>query len=173
VVLEVLGTVAFQNAAHIGFARWDMQAKRRSREWWDRFFLGMAQYVASASKDPSTKTGAVVVDGNDRVVSCGYNGFPCGIEDDPSDLANREMKYKKIIHSEVNAILFAKQDLTHHTLYVWPFQPCSRCATLVIQSGIIRVVAPVLPPELKERWGDDVSLAKGMFEEASVQLKLY
>ena len=35
---------------------------------WDKWFLGLAQYVSTASKDPSTKVGAVIVDADRRVV---------------------------------------------------------------------------------------------------------
>ena len=34
-------------------------------------------------------------------------------------------------------------------LYTWPFQPCSRCAGLIIQSGITRVVSVV---HSEDRW---------------------
>ena len=37
-------------------------------EKWDNYFLGLARYVSSASKDPSTQTGAVIVR-PDRTVS--------------------------------------------------------------------------------------------------------
>ncbi|NCA14162.1 MAG: hypothetical protein EBS89_08535, partial [Proteobacteria bacterium] len=76
---------------------------------WDRWFLGLAHYVSTASKDPSTKVGAVIVDAERRVVSVGYNGLPRGVEDSEERLHNREVKYKMIIHAERNAILFAQR----------------------------------------------------------------
>ena len=56
--------------------------REAKEEKWDRWFLGLAQYVSTASKDPSTKVGAVVVAADDRrKVAWGYNGFPPGIKD--------------------------------------------------------------------------------------------
>ena len=107
-------------------------------ETWDKRFLSLAQHIANWSKDPSTKVGAVIVDQNRRIVSTGYNGYPKGV-DDTIDTDEREIKYKKVIHAEKNAILFAKQDLTGCTLYV-THHPCSQCAGYILQAGISRVV---------------------------------
>jgi len=111
-------------------------------EKWIKRFLGLAQQVATWSKDPSTKTGAVIISPNNMIVSLGYNGFPQGVKDDPAEYAKREIKYEKIIHAEVNAILAAQRPLDDHVLFCYPLMPCSRCATLVIQSGIRTVVFP-------------------------------
>lgn len=145
----------------------------RGQEWWDKWFLGMAEYVASASKDPGTKTGAVIVDQHRRVVSVGYNGFPRGVDDDPARYADRAIKYMIVVHCERNAILFANKPVAGCTLYTWPFQSCSVCAAMVIQSGITRCVAPTTPPELEDRWGADTELARRIFGEAGVSLVTY
>lgn len=130
----------------------------------------MARLVSTWSKDPSTKVGAVIVDGDRRVVSVGYNGFAKGVGDDEERYENRETKYALVVHAEKNAILFARRDLTGCTLYTYPFPPCSQCAAFVIQSGITRCVAPGLSPELEERWGKSVGLARQIFKEAGVEL---
>ena len=49
---------------------------------WDKFFLGMAHYVSTASKD-KTKCGCVIVDKDRRVVSVGFNGFARCVSDAP------------------------------------------------------------------------------------------
>src|SRR5690242_18395881 len=102
-------------------------------EKWDRRFLDLAKFVAQWSKDPSTKTGAVITRGRE-VVSVGYNGFPRDVEDAPERYNDRELKYKLIVHCERNALLFAKQDLSGCTLYTYPFMSCTPCAGMVIQS---------------------------------------
>jgi dCMP deaminase len=145
---------------------------KRDQDWWDHWFLGMAEYTSTASKDPSTKTGAVIVDPDRRIVSLGYNGLPMGIEDTAERLNNRELKYQMIVHCERNAIIFAQRSVEYCTLYTWPFLSCSVCAAMVIQAGIIRCVAPKLPEHLKERWGDALDLSMSMFEEADVEVKL-
>jgi dCMP deaminase len=108
---------------------------------WDQRFLDMACLVGSWSKDPSTKTGAVIVDVQKRVVSVGYNGFPAQVVDD-ARLDCRELTYEIIIHAEVNALMFAQRPVIGCTLYTSPFMSCSRCAALLIQAGITRHVAP-------------------------------
>lgn len=139
---------------------------------WDVRFLEMAKLVASWSKDPSTKTGAVIVDKNKRVVSVGYNGLPSKVQDTSEILENRDVKYSTIIHCEINAILFAKQDLTGCTLYTYPFQSCSNCASHVIQVGITRHVFPKIDKhsELFLRWKEKFELSNKLFFEAGVEL---
>lgn len=134
---------------------------------WDEWFLGLARYISTASKDPSTKVGAVVVDQDRRIVSAGYNGLPRGVEDTEDRLANREVKYKLILHAERNALLFAKQSLKGCCIYVWPMMPCGACASMIIQTGITRVVSPVND---NPRWVDDLSLSRQLFAEAGVKL---
>lgn len=137
---------------------------------WDDRFLKLAEHVSTWSKDPSTKVGACIVNKNNRVVSHGYNGFPKGVDDSPEYLNDREQKLQRTIHAEPNAILFAQRDLTDHILYVYPFQPCANCTTLIIQSGIKKVVAPEASEELKERWADSMAAAEAMFDEAGIEL---
>lgn len=141
---------------------------------WDRRFLEMAKLVASWSKDPSTKTGAVVVGPDRDVISVGYNGFARGVDDSPERYNNRELKYKLVVHCERNAIIFADRwRLKGATLYTWPFMSCSVCANMVIQSGITRCVAPLLPDSLKERWGEELRLAQQQFKERGIPLTSY
>ena len=137
---------------------------------WDERFLELAEHIASWSKDKSTKVGAVIIDDKNRIISLGYNGFPREISDCDELLNNREQKYQRIIHAEENAILFAKQDLTDCSLYVFPFQPCNMCSRIIIQSGIKRVVAPDASEELKERWKESMEISEEMFEQAGVEL---
>jgi len=139
---------------------------------WDLRFLGLAKHVASWSKDPSTKVGAVIVDQDRRVVSLGFNGFPRGVEDDHERYADRETKLRMVVHAEKNAILFALQPLAGCVLYTWPFAPCAQCAAMVIQVGIIGVVAPEASGELLRRWGADLTTATMMYREAGVRLEL-
>jgi len=134
---------------------------------WDLRFLELAKLVAQWSKDPSTRTGAVIVDAKNRVVSVGYNGLPQGVEDSPERLNNRELKYRVIIHCERNAIIFAHRYLTGCTLYSWPFMSCSTCASMVIQAGITRCVAPVSD---NPRWQESFRETEQLFKEAGVEL---
>ena len=133
---------------------------------WDMRFIDLAATVAQWSKDPSTKVGAVIVDDKKRVVSLGFNGFPRGANDSVLVHISREVKLKQIIHAEMNAILFAKQDLTGHTIYVSPMAPCAQCASAIIQSGISRVVSLPINPESK--WCDELKMARANLNAAGV-----
>lgn len=137
---------------------------------WDKYFLELAEQVKSRSKDPSTQTGAIIVRPDNTIVSTGYNGFPKRIADLPSLLNNREEKYKRIVHCEMNAILQSKESLEGCTLYTVPFISCSNCAKHVITVGIKRCVAPKIPPHLEERWGGDLELTRSLFKEAGIEL---
>lgn len=136
---------------------------------WDARFLNLAEFISQWSKDPSTKTGAVIVDKNRRIVSVGYNGFAKGVNDLSERLEDRNVKYKMIVHCELNAILFAKGSLEGCTLYTWPFMSCASCASTIIQVGIKKCVAPKSD---NIRWMNDFELSKKMFEESGVELTL-
>lgn len=136
---------------------------------WDTRFLDIAKSVSQWSKDPSTKVGAVIVNPRREIVSTGYNGFPRGIMDSFDRLSKREIKYEMIIHAEINAILFSHENLSGYTLYTYPFQPCSRCASVIIQSGINRIVTYECD---SDRWKESFSLARDMFEEAGLEIVL-
>ena len=137
---------------------------------WDSRFLDLAKFVSSWSKDPSTKVGAVITDFDNRIVSIGYNGFPKNVIDDPNMLNDRQTKYNIIVHGEMNAILFANKSLEFCTLYTYPFIPCPRCSSMIIQSGIVRVVSY---KNTVDRWEKDFELSRWLFDQANIELIEY
>lgn len=148
---------------------------RTDQAYWDRFYMGMAQYVASKSKDPSTKVGAVLTKDN-RLISAGYNGFARQIEDTHERLHNRDLKYMLTIHAEENAEKFARESLEGATLYTWPFMTCTRCASRMAQAGVVRHVAPhvsVMPVDVQDRWKVDLELAEGIHAETGIQVDFF
>jgi dCMP deaminase len=135
---------------------------------WDHRFLDLAKYISNWSKDPSTKVGAVVAHPKThRVISVGFNGFPAGVKDTVDRLEDRSVKYEMIAHAEQNALLFAGHQAEGGTIYVSSLAPCARCAVIIIQSGIKRVVS-CAPDFNHDRWGDQAKLAKAMFDEAKL-----
>ena len=141
---------------------------------WDIRFLKLAKEISTWSKDPSSKIGAVVVNDDRRILATGYNGFPRGIEDSDERLNDREEKYPRIIHAELNALmnaLYSGVSVKGATLYVYGLPICSDCTKSVIQSGIKRVVLspPYLAPEKwRESWE---KLSEPMFKEAGVKIR--
>ena len=135
---------------------------------WEQRFLALAEEVASWSKDPSTKCGAVIYDAHNRVISLGFNGFARGVDDSPERLANRETKLNCTIHAEENALLDARRDLwSIRAKIVVNAHPCSRCAAKICQSGI-KEVAFKPNQQFEARWADDIILAREQFAEAGV-----
>jgi len=137
---------------------------------WDQRFLVIASHFAGWSKDPSTKVGAVAVRSR-RILAQGYNGLPAGVSDTESRLMDRTTRLAMTVHAETNCICHAAQNgvsLIGATMYVWPLMTCSNCASMLIQSGIIKVVVPnFVEPQ---RWQDSFDLARTMFIEAGVSV---
>ena len=137
---------------------------------WDRRFMGLAAHIASWSKDPSTQVGAVLVDPrNRRIVATGFNGFPAGVEDRADRLENRAVKYEMVVHAEQNTLMFAGTQAQGCTIYVTPLPPCARCAALLIQAGIRRIVCP-RPEGSPEKWAEQGLIAEEMFGEADIEI---
>lgn len=138
---------------------------------WDRRFLQMAQYIATWSKDPSTKLGCVIVGPDREIRSTGFNGFPRGVEDRVDRLKTREVKYKLICHAEENTILHAARigvSLKGCTSYC-KWSPCSRCARCIINAGVSEVVFS--DAAVPERWKEDFDLALEILSEAGVETR--
>ena len=137
---------------------------------WDFRFLALAEHISDWSKDPSTQVGAVITHTRSkRVVSMGFNGLPAGVEDTEERLDDRETKYEMVVHAEQNALMFAGDRAEGCTLYVHPLPPCARCAVLIIQSGIVRVVCDQ-PDFEHERWGEQAKIADAMLREAGLEV---
>lgn len=145
----------------------------------DRCFLKIAEEVSLKSKDPSTKVGVVVVDRHNKIVSVGYNKFPDGVIESEERLNNRELKYKLIVHAEVNAILSAGKKAKGSTLYIFPgfggACMCTGCCKTAIQAGIKRVVGLLRPidKERLERWREELEISDVMCKEAGIEVQTY
>jgi dCMP deaminase len=140
-----------------------------SSDKWDDRYMDMAKLVATWSKDPSSKIGAVAVNEKGQILTTGYNGFPRGIADDDR-LNDRPVKYKYIVHAEQNAIYNATYNgvsLHGSTMYVAGLPCCSDCAKGIIQVGVRRVVMNGDPTN--ERWEESTKLTLDMFKESGVE----
>jgi dCMP deaminase len=140
---------------------------------WDIRFLQLAKLVSTWSKDPSTRTGGVIVDSQKRIVSVGFNGFPAGMPDIQKYYDDREEKYSRIIHCEMNAVLFADKPLNNCILYTFPFLSCDRCFVHCFQKGITRFVAPKATPDQLSRWGKSFDKVEKYAKECGVSIDYY
>lgn len=140
---------------------------------WDIRFMRLAQEVSTWSKDPSTQVGAVLVSPDRSDIVLGYNGFPRRMSDAPELYNNREQKYGRIIHGEMNAVLMARRPVAGYTLYTWPMLSCDRCAVHMVQAGIARAVGPKPLPDQASRWEKPLGLTRQYFAEAGIQICEY
>jgi len=141
---------------------------------WDIRFMRIAKEISTWSKDPSSQIGAVIVNDDRRILATGYNGFPRGIADTEERLSNREEKYPRIVHAELNSLmnaLYSGVSVKDATIYVYGLPVCSDCAKSVIQSGIKRVVVNMEAIESNEIWNEQWNkLSKPMFDEAKISV---
>jgi len=141
---------------------------------WNQYFFEMCDLVASKSKDPSTKVGAVIVGEDNEIRSTGFNGFSRHVDETIPERWERPIKYQFVSHAERNAIYNAARigvSLKGCTLYM-NFEPCpcTGCANAVIQSGIEKIVGPAIPfPGKGEQWENDMKISKVMLDEAGVE----
>ena len=147
--------------------------KREGYLSWDEYFMGIAELSAMRSKDPSTQVGACIVSPDNKIMSVGYNGMPCGCSDDefPWDRqgGNLDTKYYFVCHAELNAILnYRGGSLEGSRLYATLF-PCNECAKAIIQSGIKEIIYSCD----KYAETDGVMASKMMFKAAGVKLTPY
>src|SRR3990167_11484338 len=146
---------------------------KRTSEWWDKYFLGLAKYYASASKDPSTKVGCVITDGGKEVLSLGYNGFRPDVDDTLDGLNNREFKLLNTVHAEINSLgRYEPSSFDERvTLYVYPFLPCSSCAYAIGTRGVVDKV--VSTDYIPERWKADIEKGLQEFKYKGITVKRY
>jgi dCMP deaminase len=136
----------------------------------------LAFKVAIESPDPSTQTGAVILDGvSGDIISEGCNEFPGGVRYTDERL-ERPLKYKYIEHAERNAIFGLLRnhydiprdaDLVMYALWA----ACADCARAIIQSGIRKLYTHgFYMDEDHANWDESISVAFEMLTEAGVQV---
>jgi len=142
---------------------------------WDYKFIDVARLISTWSKDPSKQIGAVIISENRNIISTGYNGFFRGdLDETKENYLNREIKYKRIIHAEANAIYNALHNgssVKGATIYIWGLPACHECAKAIIQSGITKVVCPVISSDSK--WAESCTDAIDFFEMAGIEVVFY
>ncbi len=124
--------------------------KTDERPSWDDYFLEIAAVVAKRSTCLRRQVGAVIV--RDRqIISTGYNGAPTGIRHCAEVGCLRERLHVpsgerhelcRGLHAEQNAIIQAALhgvSTKGGTLYCTN-HPCSICAKMLINAGIVRIV---------------------------------
>ena len=138
-----------------------MAHEPRSRLTFDQMFKKILLATAERSPCHRLQVGCVLVK-DKRIISQGYNGFLPGAAHKSVVRNNHE---QATVHAEQNAIVFAGPQAAGCTLYVTPLPPCARCAVIIIQAKIRRVVCP-FPDFSREPWSTQSRIAEEMFDEA-------
>ncbi|MBR7091151.1 MAG: dCMP deaminase family protein [Clostridia bacterium] len=152
-----------------------MVKKDSNQAKWDKRFVDMTKLVAGWSSCLRRQVGAVIVK-DKRVLGVGYNGAPAGVKScvernecirDQQGIqsgTHRELCYA--VCAEQNAILEAGKsrcDMRGSTMYC-SLTPCSACAKLIINAGIVRIVC-------LDNYPDKFSLK--LLKEAGVVVEYY
>jgi dCMP deaminase len=148
-------------------------------EKWNNRFLKLAHEVASWSKNPGEKVGAIIIDGNKIPRSFGFAGLPRGVRDDPDEVPERYIKPAKLKwmrHAESNSLINCAREgiqTKDCTMFVTHY-PCSACAGEIINAGIQEVVIDKnsLSGDFKEKWAEDIEISNQMFDEAGIKIVL-
>ncbi len=127
-------------------ARYLVEQAQKSQIEKDKYFLEIAQMVASRATCPRRKVGCVLVDSKQHIVATGYNGVPSGFThctELPCEGAQLPsgtgLDLCEAIHSEVNAFLQLRSD-DELTAYM-TVTPCYTCSKMFANSSVTRIVA--------------------------------
>jgi dCMP deaminase len=97
--------------------------------------------TASASPDPSTKVGALLIHGESgAVIADGFNGFIRKANDERLPTTRPE-KYDYIIHAETNLLCNAVRHgiSTNNCVVYCTISPCIKCMRMLYQAGITEI----------------------------------
>ena len=134
---------------------------------WREYHMGFAEHAKLKSKDPTTQVGAAAIGPLNQIVETGFNGLPRGVEDRPERM-ERPTKYLYTSHAEENLVATAaRARLDGTTVYVTHLC-CSRCARMLIQAGVSKVVAGDGVTSMPK---EEFDAAIEMFNEAGVKLE--
>ena len=112
-----------------------------SRISWEKYFMNIAQVVASRATCDRKKIGAVIVR-DKTILSTGYNGSLSGLphcEDNGHEMENDHCV--RTIHAEANAIVQAARNgvaIDKSEIYITA-SPCYTCFKMIANAGISRI----------------------------------
>lgn len=120
------------------------------------------------SKDPTTKTGALVLGDLPKEIAIGYNGFPPGIADTEDRLLDRALKNQLTRHAEENAISNVRGFIPR-VIYATHYPCADKCALGILAARTIRRVVTVASAgEFADRWGESCARSAALFREAGI-----
>lgn len=146
-----------------------------ARPSWDKYFMSLTEVVGDRSTCDRGRSGSVIVK-DKRILTTGYVGSPFGLPH--CDEAGHElhkvthedgsesMHCIRTVHAEQNALIQAARlgvAVEGATIYC-KMTPCYICAKLIINAGIVRVVA--------SKDYHAAAQSKRVFKQAKVKLEI-
>lgn len=141
---------------------------------WNKYFMEIADMVASRTTCLRRAVGAVIVKEN-RILTTGYNGAPAGI----THCLDRGCLREKMgipsgqrqemcigIHAEQNALIQAAKfgvSLDGAQIYITT-QPCVTCSKLLINAGIKKII-------YKNPYPDNLGME--LIKESGIEVEVY
>jgi dCMP deaminase len=125
---------------------------------WNDIWFNVAKVISSRSRCDRAQIGAVIINGDDRIISTGYNGAASGYPteggcmnwcDRAKGLTGLSGAYDGCpsIHAEANALLYVDRSAMHGAKMYVTAPPCMNCAKLISNSGIGEVWCFVGPED--------------------------
>lgn len=125
----------------------------KDRISFDKLFMAVAYLFANRSSCVRKQVGGVLVK-DDRIICCGYNGVPHGVEHCDEifkgldmSLPENKAKHKEFsdmheLHCESNILAYCAQNgiSTKGTTLYSTLSPCITCAKLIVTCGITKVI---------------------------------
>lgn len=146
---------------------------------WHELYMRHVYLIASKSKEPRSRLGAVLVKDN-RIISEGYNGLVRGANDDLPERWISPEKFLWIEHAERNVInncAYHGVNSKDSTLYTNGI-PCENCTRSLIQSGVTSIVLHKQWMDIEkqfsiEKWDQRSWRPLKMLEECGVGVIIY
>ena len=115
----------------------------RVRQSWNEYFMNIAKVLAERSSCDRAYVGAVIVNGDNRIIATGYNGSVGSKTPQCDDIGHvmRDGHCIATLHAEINCVAYCAREgipLKGSKIYVTHF-PCLNCTKALIQSGITKV----------------------------------
>lgn len=114
----------------------------KTRPSFDEVFMQIARTLSTRSTCNKRSVGAVLVDVNNKIVGCGYNGAPAGLPHCIDAGCGEESGHcTRAVHAEYNAIMNSV-DLDRAQsgkVFIYGASPCYRCAHALIIIGVDEV----------------------------------
>jgi dCMP deaminase len=136
-------------------------------------YLLLTDKVAEASKDLSTKVGAIFLNKKGTAPrSFGYNGMPRGLDDNHPERNERPEKYLWFEHAERNGIYNLAQEILQDKIMVSTSHPTMESARAIVSCGIKRIIIKYSELQEKSLSDEDKKMnerVKQLFIETGVE----